>query len=106
LSFLLCVRRGDEGEQQQNRQGRVRDCFHGSQNLWFILAAKSTKDTGFVFVAISSCARAGKVVRENLLVRLSALGHYVRTFLAKAESVAKATTAKYKLRSGARNVEA
>ena len=45
-------------------------------------------------------------MRENLLKRLSALGHHVRAFLAKAKTVAKATAAKYKLRSRSRNVEA
>ena len=45
-------------------------------------------------------------MRENLLVRLSALGHHVRAFLAEAETVAKATATKYKLRSRSRNIEA
>src|SRR5215213_3778551 len=49
--------------------------------------------------AILIYVSAGKVMRENLLIRLSALGHHVRAFLAQAETVAKATAAKYKLRS-------
>src|SRR5215213_1452315 len=62
----------------------------------------SCRDVAAVFVQ----ARAGIVVRENLLKRLSALGHDVRAFLAKAQTVAKATPAKYKLRASSRNVEA